>query len=148
MAPYFRLRLAALARSPALNLVRFRDRGVKGFGCPAGRSKLGVTADGRVTGCAFLGSAGLGGSVREHPLAELWERQAVWGANLAVNATCRACPALPATGGGCRARALFLLGDLNAPDPYCCALNRQRESAERGWELTATELSEEAAPWR
>jgi radical SAM protein with 4Fe4S-binding SPASM domain len=42
--------------------------------CPAGRSGLGVEANGDIKGCPSLGEDWVGGNVREHSLKDIWER--------------------------------------------------------------------------
>jgi radical SAM protein with 4Fe4S-binding SPASM domain len=121
MVPYIRMQIETLGRNPGLALLKFTDHCTGAFGCPATCSKFGVTASGRVTTCAFFGNELLGENVRDFPLGTLWERQAARASVFVAGERCAACPDMPATGGGCRARALYYHGDLNAPDPYCCA---------------------------
>lgn len=42
--------------------------------CPAGRSGLGIEANGDIKGCPSLGETWIGGNVREHALQDIWER--------------------------------------------------------------------------
>jgi radical SAM protein with 4Fe4S-binding SPASM domain len=121
MVPYLRLQVDTLARNPLISLQSFTDQGTGGFGCPATCNKFGVTASGRVTTCAFFGEKLLGDNVRDHALPVLWERQKLRDEVFVANERCAGCPDLAATGGGCRARAMYYHDDLNAPDPYCCA---------------------------
>jgi radical SAM protein with 4Fe4S-binding SPASM domain len=45
--------------------------------CGAGRSGLGIESDGSIKGCPSLASEGwIGGNIREHKLASVWERSA------------------------------------------------------------------------
>ena len=126
MVPYLRMQIDAVASSSEIALQGFSDQNTGGFGCPAVCSKFGVTATGRVTTCAFFGDALLGESVREFSLPALWERQKARDTIFAANEQCAKCPDLAATRGGCRARAMHYHGDLNAPDPYCCARREHR----------------------
>jgi radical SAM protein with 4Fe4S-binding SPASM domain len=112
MIPYIRQKIDALADY--------------GFGCPATCNKFGITATGRVTTCAFFGQELLGGSIREYPLATLWERHITGNDIFVANEQCAHCPSLPNTGGGCRARSLYYHQDLNGVDPYCCALYQKK----------------------
>ena len=120
MAPYVRQKIDTIAHDPRITLGHFTDRGWEGFGCPATCNKLGVTASGRMTTCVFLGDDLLGGSVREHSLAELWAHHLGRDA-FSVNPECARCPNLARSGGGCRANAIHFRGDRDAVDPYCCA---------------------------
>ena len=84
-------------------------------GCGAGRFVLGVESNGDVKGCPSLPSAPyVGGNVREAPLAEIWERQAIgfardrgtselWG-------FCKTCYYAEVCQGGCSWTAHALLG--------------------------------------
>ncbi|MFO0614730.1 MAG: radical SAM protein [Polyangiaceae bacterium] len=42
--------------------------------CPAGRSGLGVEANGDIKGCPSLGEDWIGGNIRAHSLKDIWER--------------------------------------------------------------------------
>jgi radical SAM protein with 4Fe4S-binding SPASM domain len=45
--------------------------------CGAGRTGLGIESDGSIKGCPSLSSEGwIGGTIREHSLADIWERSA------------------------------------------------------------------------
>lgn len=55
MAPYVQQRVAALKGAEGIELQHLSDRGWEGFGCPAVCNKLGITATGRLTTCAFFG---------------------------------------------------------------------------------------------
>lgn len=126
MVPYLRLQIDILAQNPEITLQSFADQCTGAFGCPATCNKFGVTASGRVTTCAFFGNELLGDSIRDHLLYTLWERQKLRDMVFAANKRCARCPDLPTTGGGCRARAMYYHGDLNAPDPYCCTKREHR----------------------
>jgi len=119
--PYIKQKIGDLSRFDTVNIQSFKDRDWEGFGCPATCNKFGITASGRSTTCVFFGEALLGGSIREHSLQELWEEYRERDAMFVPNSYCRSCPALPLSGGGCRARALYFHGDINGRDPYCCA---------------------------
>lgn len=122
MVPYVHQKVNAIKRRAGISVLQFSDRGWGEFGCPASCNKLGITASGRLTTCAFFGESLLGGSVRESSLEELWRDHLERSDIFVANKTCARCAALEACGGGCRARALYYYGDLNATDPYCCAL--------------------------
>jgi radical SAM protein with 4Fe4S-binding SPASM domain len=126
MVPYVHQTVSAVKRRAGLGVLSFTDRGWGDFGCPASCNKLGITAFGRLTTCAFFGQTFLGGSVRQSSLQDLWRDHLARSDMFAANETCAACPALEACGGGCRARALHYHGDINATDPYCCALHEKQ----------------------
>jgi radical SAM protein with 4Fe4S-binding SPASM domain len=123
MMLFIRRKIARIGAVRGINLLQFKGKSCEGFGCPAVCDKFGITANGRSTTCAFFGEEDPGGSIREHSLAELWEMNLGSAVRFVPNAHCAACPALETTGGGCRARALYWTGDLNGPDPECCARN-------------------------
>lgn len=126
MVPYIQQKIEAVAQSGVITFQTFTDRGWKGFGCPATCNKFGITATGRVTTCAFFGRELLGGSIREHSLVTLWKEHISQENVFVANNHCAQCANLPTSRGGCRARALHYHGDVNATDPYCCALQGKK----------------------
>jgi radical SAM protein with 4Fe4S-binding SPASM domain len=126
MVPYVQQRVRELKRHQEIAVCHIVDKGWEGFGCPAVCNKLGITADGRLTTCAFFGRELLGESIRCFPLEELWRRHLARGAVFEANVSCRSCPALARCGGGCRARALYYHGHINATDPCCCAFQEKK----------------------
>jgi radical SAM protein with 4Fe4S-binding SPASM domain len=131
MVPYVRRKMETVAASEAIIFENFTDRGWQGFGCPATCNKLGITATGRLTTCVFFGGELLEGSIREHSLASLWREHLARADMFVANQQCARCPNLSASGGGCRARALYYNGDVNSTDPYCCALYKKKLFLER-----------------
>lgn len=122
MTPYVRQMIQKVKSDPRICVQEFASKGWEGFGCPAVCDKFGLSADGRATTCVFLGKDYLQKSIRETSLENLWS-QYLGAENLfKVNDTCAACSWLEKTGGGCRARAKYFYGDINAPDPTCCAM--------------------------
>ncbi len=92
--------------------------------CSAGRSTMGVEADGAIKGCPSLPSRDyVGGSIRDAPLREIWERAAplrftrdrtassLWG-------YCATCYYAEACMGGCSWTAHVLFGRIGN-NPYC-----------------------------
>jgi radical SAM protein with 4Fe4S-binding SPASM domain len=126
MVPFVHAQVEAVKRRARLRILNFSDRGWGEFGCPATCNKLGLTADGYLTSCAFFGREFLGDNIRKFSLAELWRRHLERREFSQAGKTCRHCPALSACAGGCRARALFFNGDISAPDPYACALQEKK----------------------
>ncbi len=126
MVPFIQQKIEAVAQSGAITFQNFTDRGWKGFGCPATCNKFGITATGRITTCVFFGRELLGGNIREHGLATLWKEHIGRENVFVANNQCAQCANLPISRGGCRARALHYHGDVNATDPYCCALQGKK----------------------
>jgi radical SAM protein with 4Fe4S-binding SPASM domain len=92
--------------------------------CGAGRSALGIEANGDIKGCPSLPTeAYVGGNVREHRLRDIWERAAplrftrdrtvadLWGA-------CRTCYYADTCRGGCSWTSHVLLGR-PGNNPFC-----------------------------
>jgi AdoMet-dependent heme synthase len=122
--------ITRLSRSQAVSLQNYPSEAKSRFGCP--KDRLSVSSDGWVTPCAFLGHEFREGNVRQRPLDVIWKRHLAKGELFAINDKCAQCPNFALTGGGCRARALYYSGDINAPDPYCCESYRTRLQIEKG----------------
>jgi len=101
--------------------------------CGAGRSTLGIEADGAIKGCPSLPTeAWTGGNIRDHSLQEIWERSAplrytrdrtvedLWG-------FCRSCYYAEECRAGCTWTSFVLFGKAGN-NPYCHhrALEMQR----------------------
>lgn len=96
-----------------------------------GRQFLNVTPSGRVLPCHAAESIeGLEfWSVREHALAEIWQRSPAFEAfrgTAWMPEPCRSCERAEIDWGGCRCQAFALTGDAAATDP-ACALSPQHE---------------------
>ncbi len=93
-------------------------------GCGAGRQVIGIEADGTIKGCPSLSTARWsGGTVREAPLVELWERAAELRVLREPRAStlhgyCSTCYYGPECGGGCTWMADALFGK-PGDNPYC-----------------------------
>jgi radical SAM protein with 4Fe4S-binding SPASM domain len=102
--------------------------------CGAGRSTLGIEANGDVKGCPSLPSADyVGGNVRDHALREIWERSAPlrFTRSLEVedlSGYCRRCYYNEECMGGCSWTAHVLFGKIG-DNPFCHhrALELRRE---------------------
>jgi MoaA/NifB/PqqE/SkfB family radical SAM enzyme len=77
-------------------------------GCGAGNLVCSISHSGNLSPCSFLGTDFQVGNIREHSLSELWREAAL--------ERFRKGPAKRAP--GCRARALWLNGSVDAADPW------------------------------
>ena len=127
MIPYVNRLVTRVVESGDIPVVRFTDRGWGEFGCPAVCSKIGITARGYLTTCAFFGEDRLGGNIRESGLDDLWNRHRSGDNGFEINRQCASCSHLGTCAGGCRARAAWYSGDTNAPDPYACSLHQKAD---------------------
>ncbi|MFO0615829.1 MAG: radical SAM protein [Polyangiaceae bacterium] len=104
-------------------------------GCGAGREILGIEADGTIKGCPSLATdRWSGGTGRDAPLVELWERGAALQRlraprEAALSGFCRTCYYAAECGGGCTWTADALFGQ-PGNNPYCH--HRALELAARG----------------
>jgi radical SAM protein with 4Fe4S-binding SPASM domain len=104
------------------------------YSCGAGRSTLGIEADGSIKGCPSLPTeAWVGGNIRDHSLKDIWERggplrytrdrtvEDLWG-------YCRTCYYADECRAGCTWTGFVLFGK-PGNNPYCHhrALEHQRE---------------------
>ena len=94
------------------------------LGCQAGRLLAGIESGGNVKGCPSLPSAAyVGGSLRDRPLAALWEEspQLAFARKRTVDdlwGFCRTCPFAEVCLGGCSFTAHSLFGR-TGNNPYC-----------------------------
>jgi PqqA peptide cyclase len=89
-----------------------------------GRRSLNVTPSGKVLPCHAAESIPNleFWSVRDHPLAEIWERSPAFNAfrgTAWMKEPCASCPRRDQDFGGCRCQAFALTGDAAATDPAC-----------------------------
>jgi radical SAM protein with 4Fe4S-binding SPASM domain len=93
------------------------------LGCGAGNLVCSISVSGEINPCSFLGPAFNAGNVTTQSLAELWHTSAGFQSirSLPGGNPCGGGCGDEGDGrfsGGCRARALALNGDVNAPDPW------------------------------
>ncbi len=92
-------------------------------GCEAGRSLCAVTANGEVLPCQWAHHPLMvAGNIRQKPLIEIWktsEKFKVFRNPERIKGKCNNCNFLRQCGGGCRAEATVLSGNLNSEDPRC-----------------------------
>jgi len=124
--PFVNKRLCTISKDRSIVFSHYKEENWKGFSCPAAFAKCGITSDGRITPCVFLGAEFLGSSIREHPFQYIWQNDKILNVlrNLSSNKNCLSCQLLLHLHGGCRARALYFYNDLNAIDPYCCQMKK------------------------
>lgn len=121
-------RLATIYRNKSINFHFHNDKNWEGLACPAAYSKCGISSDGRISPCVFLGADYLGGSVRNYSFEYLWRNDAILNRlrNLSINNCCAECSQIDSCNGGCRLRATHYNGNLEATDPYCCEMKKQK----------------------
>lgn len=90
----------------------------EGFGGHCGKESCWITQTGEVYPCIFYGEEYSAGNVREARFVDLWERCKQM-SRFSGNEYCNACKVYERCRGGCRCRALWQYGDINAIDPYC-----------------------------
>ncbi|MFA5020439.1 MAG: radical SAM protein [Patescibacteria group bacterium] len=88
------------------------------FGCHCGKEACWITQTGDFYPCIFFGDNYLAGNIKNASFLDLW-RKSVDMVKLCGNHACRSCSAYKKCRGGCRARALWEYGDINAIDPLC-----------------------------
>lgn len=85
------------------------------LGCRAGLDAVGITSDGRVKGCLSLPDAYSEGSIRERPLAELWNDPGAFAYNrrftpAQLSGPCATCGEAARCRGGCTSAAFTMHG--------------------------------------
>jgi len=98
--------------------------GLYSFGCVAGNSFIHMDPDGNIYPCQYLESSEfLAGNMFSQPFKKIWDHSPVFKMfrSFKGNQTCMTCRSFTVCRGGCRARALYLRGDINAPEPWCQA---------------------------
>jgi radical SAM protein with 4Fe4S-binding SPASM domain len=128
LLPLARERMSTISKSPALSLRRYTEQSWSGLACPAAFTKCGITPEGNITPCVFLGDRYIGGSIREHSLEQLWRDDETCRMLRCLRGSeeCLHCSQFATRHGGCRARALYYRGSIEDTDPYCCALRDSR----------------------
>lgn len=92
-------------------------------GCLAGITYARIDPCGDVTPCPYLGY--IVGSIRERPFPEIWDCSEVLAAfrnGGLIQDKCAECDYLDMCGGGCRARAYAVSGELNGTATWCSYL--------------------------
>jgi radical SAM protein with 4Fe4S-binding SPASM domain len=109
------------------------------YGCGAGNLVCSISVSGDVNPCSFLGPGFNAANLRERSLEEIWHDSHGFRSIRALPGPADEAFEAPdhtaVFSGGCRARALYFNGSLNAPDPWCTDQKEQAGSLqERGRE--------------
>ena len=98
------------------------------FGRHCGTEVCWITQTGNVYPCIFYGNRYLAGNIRKENFLILWDKCREM-SRFSGNKYCNHCEIYKDCRGGCRCRALWQYGDINAIDPYCpLSKNRGYES--------------------
>ncbi len=98
-----------------------KKRVFEGFGCECGHVHCHISSEGVVSAGGFVSHLLPGGSIREKPLADLWEN----GQGFKLlrgnpgNNVCKRCNYYRSCRGGCRTRTYATIAALTEPDPLC-----------------------------
>lgn len=92
--------------------------GTNGFGCHCGKEAVWIDEIGNYSPCIFWGSDFNIGNIKNDDYSELWEKS-LQVSNNKGNEICEKCSNYKVCRGGCRARVLFELGNLDDVDPLC-----------------------------
>jgi radical SAM protein with 4Fe4S-binding SPASM domain len=130
LLPLAREKMRKISTNKLINFHKYNDKSWSGVACPAAFTKCGITFEGKITPCVFLGPEFIGGSIKDHSLERLWNYDAkiLKLRNIGEGCDCFGCPNLPDRNGGCRARALYYEGSVTGKDPYCCQQNKESPS--------------------
>lgn len=92
--------------------------GTNGFGCHCGKEAIWVDADGTCSPCYFWGEEYNIGNIKDQKLIDIWnkslEKSVIKG-----NDVCKNCKHYSICRAGCRARSLYMFGNLDDVDPLC-----------------------------
>lgn len=106
----------------AQSLERVRNRGV--VKCAVGDAEISISHDGNVYPCHMLHLEEFAaGNVRENPIKDIYNNsdslKKARGLHINAREECASCIIRLICGGACRARSLYLAGDINAADDFC-----------------------------
>ena len=91
--------------------------------CAIGDAEISLSHDGNVFPCHMLHLPEYNaGNIRQHSLSDIYKNSPILLKSRKLNITrenCRECPVRLICGGSCRARALYLSGDLDSADEFC-----------------------------
>lgn len=92
--------------------------GSNGFGCHCGKEAIWIDEVGKISPCIFWGEKYNIGNIKDADYMTLWNKN-LEVSNIRGNKTCEECKNYKVCRGGCRARVLFELGNLDDVDPLC-----------------------------
>jgi radical SAM protein with 4Fe4S-binding SPASM domain len=112
----------------------------RNYGCGAGNLVCSISVSGDVNPCSFLGSSFNAANLRERSLEEIWHESHGFRTIRALPGPVDEAFETPENhavfSGGCRARALYFNGSINAPDPWCtdqkAAVQARSQHQEKG----------------
>jgi radical SAM protein with 4Fe4S-binding SPASM domain len=95
-----------------------------GFGCVGGLTTCYVSPRGDVTPCCFLGEEFVSGNLHDDSFKEIWDYGEGFKRKRSIEGhlKCYECDGYENCEGGCRTRAIYTFGNINAIDPYCLFL--------------------------
>ncbi|HAW07594.1 MAG TPA: hypothetical protein DCW42_00220 [Bacteroidetes bacterium] len=88
------------------------------FGCTGGKETCNIDFSGNFSPCAFLGKDFVVGNIKNEPFDVLWDK-ACQISRFKGNDGCLNCKKYKDCRAGCRSRALFGYGNIDAIDPFC-----------------------------
>lgn len=100
--------------------------GTNGFGCHCGKEAIWIDEVGNCSPCIFWGEKYNIGNIKQDSYVKIWEKS-LNASNIAGNKVCLSCKNYLSCRGGCRARSLFLLKNLDDVDPLC-PLKKNKQS--------------------
>ena len=92
--------------------------GTNGFGCHCGKEAIWIDELGNYSPCIFWGNDFNIGNIKNDNYNDLWEKS-LKVSSINGNEICKNCSNYKVCRGGCRARVLFELGNLDDIDPLC-----------------------------
>lgn len=92
--------------------------GTNGFGCHCGKEAMWIDATGVCSPCYFWGEKYNVGNIKNEKFIDIWNK-IVQQSNIDGNEVCKNCKHYNVCRGGCRARSLYAVGNLNDVDPLC-----------------------------
>ena len=92
--------------------------GTNGFGCHCGKEAMWVDATGNCSPCYFWGEEYNIGNIKNQKFINIWNKS-LEKSIIKGNDTCKNCKHYSICRSGCRARSLYLFGNLDDIDPLC-----------------------------
>ena len=92
--------------------------GSNGFGCHCGKEAVWIDEIGNYSPCIFWGNEYNIGNIKKDSYISLWNKSLEI-SKVDGNTVCETCSNYKLCRGGCRARSLYMFGNLNEVDPLC-----------------------------